>query len=325
MPRVRDRRRRQDPVGGRELRVRRAPREEVQQPQPVVRNVRRRPPADADEEAPLERRRQVDEPQFVAMHPDVDIQVNEPQLAALGEVNEVFDEPLMLPGFNEVDIFISQKLKDKIWNFEYTDLSLMHRNNFNCQTNNENTIGINDGMLVIQNKVKKTHTNISVEDWTDSFIAYAQVLIERYPGKASELFSYMSIIRGAAADHPVEKWYSYDQQFRLRVSRDHTKKWSSIDGFLWLRILTINTQKQQQANVVYKCYDFNFKGFCNKRNCQYRHACLKCGFNHPALRCRRFMDNEVNTGPSRFKRNNIAPLLNNSANRQNPKGSFNKR
>ncbi|VDI17209.1 Hypothetical predicted protein [Mytilus galloprovincialis] len=108
-------------------------------------------------------------------------------------------------------------------------------------------------MLVIQNKVKKNHTVNSVEDWTDCFIAYAQVLIERYPGKASELFSYMSIIRGAAADHPVEKWYSYDQQFRLRVSRDHTEKWSSIDGFLWLRILTNNTQKQQQANVGYKC------------------------------------------------------------------------
>ena len=106
----------------------------------------------------------------------------------------------------------------------------MHRNNFNSQTN-ENTIGINDGMLVIQTKVKKNHTVNSVEDWTDCFIAYAQVLIERYPGKAIELFSYMSIIRGAAADHPVEKWYSYDQQFRLRVSRDHTKKWSSIDGF----------------------------------------------------------------------------------------------
>ena len=75
----------------------------------------------------------------------------------------------------------------------------------------------------------------------------------------------MSIIRGAAADHPVEKWYSYDQQFRLRVSRAHTEKWSSIDVFLWLRILTNNTQKQQQANVGYKCYNFDFKDFCNKK------------------------------------------------------------
>ncbi|CAG2230759.1 unnamed protein product [Mytilus edulis] len=72
-----------------------------------------------------DRRLRVDEPELVAMRP-VDIRVNEPQLAALGEVNEVYDEPLLLPGFNEVDIFISQKLKDKIWNFEYIDLSLMH-------------------------------------------------------------------------------------------------------------------------------------------------------------------------------------------------------
>ncbi|VDI59576.1 Hypothetical predicted protein [Mytilus galloprovincialis] len=42
------RRRRQEPVGGQELRLIRAPREDVQQPQPVVRNVRRRPQADAD-------------------------------------------------------------------------------------------------------------------------------------------------------------------------------------------------------------------------------------------------------------------------------------
>ncbi|VDI57159.1 Hypothetical predicted protein [Mytilus galloprovincialis] len=202
MPRGRDSRRRQDPVGGgRELRLRRAPRE--QQPQPVVRNERKRPQADVDERTPI-------------------------------------------------------------------------------------------------------------------------VLIERYPGKASELFSYMSM-RGAAADHPFEKWYSYDQQFRLRVSRDHTKKWSSIDGFLWLRMLTANNQKQQQVNVSYKCYDFNFKGVCNKRNCQYRHACLRCGSDHSVARCRRFMDNEVYTGQSMLTRNDIAPLLNNSANRQNPKGGVNKR
>ncbi|CAG2239977.1 unnamed protein product [Mytilus edulis] len=125
MPRGRGRRRRQDQVRGPELRVRRAPRE-VQQPQPVVRNVGRRPPADVEQEAYIERRLRVDEPELVAMRP-VDIRVNEPQLAALGEVNEVYDEPLLLPGFNEVDIFISQKLKDKIWNFEYIDLSLMHR------------------------------------------------------------------------------------------------------------------------------------------------------------------------------------------------------
>jgi hypothetical protein len=42
-------------------------------------------------------------------------------------------------------------------------------------------------------------------------------MIERHPEKASE-----SIIRGAAKENSVDKWYTYDQQFRLRVSKDDT-------------------------------------------------------------------------------------------------------
>ncbi|CAG2230925.1 unnamed protein product [Mytilus edulis] len=83
MPRGRGRRRRQDPVGGgRELRIRRAPRE---QQQPPVRNERRRPQVEVDEDAPVVRRRRVDEPQLVALQPDVELQENEPQLAALAK------------------------------------------------------------------------------------------------------------------------------------------------------------------------------------------------------------------------------------------------
>lgn len=58
----------------------------------------------------------------------------------------------------------------------------------------------------------------------------------------------------------------------------------------------------------------------DKSNCYYRPACLKCGFDYCALRFRRFMYNEVDS--SRFKRNNIASMLNYSANRQNPKRRF---
>ncbi|VDI68643.1 Hypothetical predicted protein [Mytilus galloprovincialis] len=84
MPRGRGRCRRQDQVRGPEPRVRRAP-WDVQQPQPVVRNVGRRPPADVEQEAYIERRLRVNEPELVAMRP-VDIRVNEPHLAALGEI-----------------------------------------------------------------------------------------------------------------------------------------------------------------------------------------------------------------------------------------------
>jgi hypothetical protein len=56
------------------------------------------------------------------------------------------------------DELVCQNAKDKISNFEYIDLALMLRSNFNNQHNSEDTIGLNNGVLVIQKKVKN-HTN----------------------------------------------------------------------------------------------------------------------------------------------------------------------
>lgn len=68
------------------------------------------------------------------------------------------------------DELVCQNAKDKISNFEYIDLALMLRSNFNNQHNSEDTIGLNNGVLVIQKKVKNLHTINTIEDWTDAFI-----------------------------------------------------------------------------------------------------------------------------------------------------------
>ena len=40
------------------------------------------------------------------------------------------NDPLLIPSFtNETDVFISQTLKEKVWNFEYVDLALFLRQN----------------------------------------------------------------------------------------------------------------------------------------------------------------------------------------------------
>jgi hypothetical protein len=40
------------------------------------------------------------------------------------------NDPLLIPSFTETDVFISQTLKEKVWNFEYVDLALFLRQNF---------------------------------------------------------------------------------------------------------------------------------------------------------------------------------------------------
>jgi hypothetical protein len=50
---------------------------------------------------------------------------------------------------NTTDIFISMSTKDKMWNLEYTDLSLLVRHNFNCQSVKHNFLTLADGKLLM--------------------------------------------------------------------------------------------------------------------------------------------------------------------------------
>ena len=93
------------------------------------------------------------------------------------------NEPLLIPGFStEIDIFITQAMKDKVWNFEYVDLSLFLRQNF------ENNIGqkpcsleIVDGKLVVQQRTKRIKHIDNISSWTNAFLNYMLVLLENHP------------------------------------------------------------------------------------------------------------------------------------------------
>ena len=283
MPRGRGRgraRQRHNPVG-RQLRPRHG--RQIQQQVPPVQ--------EQPQVQPL-----VQQPQVA---PAVDIQPqNQDFQVPLGEVDVVnFDEPELVPQCNEVEIFVSNSTKEKIWNFDYIDLALLHKSNFHNQ-NDQIILTVSDGKLVLQpKKLKKVYAIDSIDAWTDAFIAYMQVLLIKHKSKASELLSYLSTIREAAKDASKDQWYTYDQQFRLRVSRDHTKKWSEIDTHLWLRFISARPNDFQSSNRKI-CYDYNFKGICVRRNCFYMHICLKCRQIHSALNCNRF----VNTS---YRQNNF--------------------
>jgi hypothetical protein len=134
------------------------------------------------------------------------------------------NDPLPIPSFTETDVFISQTLKERVWNFEYVDLALFLRQHF------ENGVGqkpcsleVLDGKLVLQQRVKKIKVIDNINLWTDAFLNFTMVLIENHPSKATELLRYMYIIRNIAEEGPSSRWLLYDQQFRLRVSRNPTK------------------------------------------------------------------------------------------------------
>jgi hypothetical protein len=117
-------------------------------------------------------------------------------------------------------MFISQSCMEKNWNFEYIDLSLLFKQNFVHNTQeNQNTLQLIDGKLVVKSKSKKVKSIDSIKMWTEAFITYIQVVIDNHPNKAHKLLKYLSVIRDASDECPTVQWVQYDQQFRLRVSR----------------------------------------------------------------------------------------------------------
>ena len=59
----------------------------------------------------------------------------------------------------------------------------------------------------------------NIESWTDAFCNFAKVALQRHPMLATDLISYMILIRGAVSDALFERVYNYDKQFRLRMHK----------------------------------------------------------------------------------------------------------
>ena len=94
---------------------------------------------------------------------------------------------------NETDIFISKSSKDKIWNLEYTDLSLLLGQNFNCQSVKHNFLSLVDGKLLmyLTHKPLKVKQFDSIDIWRDAFINNANAMIDRHLLLAGYLLSYV--------------------------------------------------------------------------------------------------------------------------------------
>jgi hypothetical protein len=149
------------------------------------------------------------------------------------------------------------------------DLALFLRQNFESDVGQKPcSLEVLDGQLVLQQRVKKIKVIDNINLWTDAFLNFTMVLIENHPSKATELLRYMYIIRNIAEESPSSRWLLYDLQFRLRVSRNPTKSWASIDGELWLSFITTlvnSTINYTQRTSKFHCYDYNYKGSFNIR------------------------------------------------------------
>ena len=176
--------------------------------------------------------------------------------------------------------------QEKIWNNEYIDLAkLLH---LDPAAEIQQLLVFEDGEIKIKNKSKDKKI-VNISEWTDSFLIYAAIYLKKFPQHVQGILKYISSIRLGASRSTTLGWRDYDIQFRLRRSKNSLISWENIDAELWLIYMGQATVAERKPTSTLhqhrRCYDFNLKGSCLKKDCRYLHSCLKCEQNHPSIKC----------------------------------------
>lgn len=174
---------------------------------------------------------------------------------------------------------VSLSIKEKIWANEFVELQSLLKKGPN-EVGKQKFQLIN-GELVLSSGGNLPKLTEKIEPWSDAFIIFMSVYIEKHPAEARNLLQYFHNIRLASSK--FSGWLNYDRQFRLKKSLYNSIAWQSVDPELWMMFM----QPLQQNFVTQKpCYAFNQRGFCVDKTCMYTHFCQKCQGQHPAISCK---------------------------------------
>ena len=182
---------------------------------------------------------------------------------------------------------VSAKLKTKIWTNEYFDL----RNLLSNQEEDPLMLSISPGVINVQHTLK-AEPPMSINQWTDSFLIFMCIRLERNPLEAPHLLKYMSMIREMHRLYGEAVWRAYDESFRkLRESVEHP--WQKPIEELRSKCFALAFRSPQasqpfrakQAGRVRFCFAFNQGEKCKNTPCKFSHTCQTCRGQHPKYKC----------------------------------------
>jgi hypothetical protein len=181
---------------------------------------------------------------------------------------------------------ITSQLKQRIISGKYIELSNLLPPKVGPKE--KNLTMNNMGEIVAKdNFTPKVET---IEQWTDLMHTYAMVYLSAHPSKTVEMLKYIQTVR-MGVNRGAMSWKEYDIQYRLRKEQNPASSWGKVDSELWLMYMTpgssVSTSLTAPSTINHpaKCYNYNYKGSCDKYPCKYLHICLCCGGLHPLLHC----------------------------------------
>ncbi|XP_062611060.1 uncharacterized protein LOC134272901 [Saccostrea cucullata] len=184
---------------------------------------------------------------------------------------------------DELGVHVPQAIKENIWSKQYIDLAKVIISEIDNQDTHK--FSIVEGQLVIEPKTKTTKI-ITMQSWVDAFLIFASIYLARHPSDIQGILKYIHTVRLGYSRNTNANWLEYDRQFRLKMSKNTSLSFGSVDAELWLIYMQAQPSLiAPQPKASLKCFDYNLKGSCSKSQCFYQHECMHCNKTHPRIHC----------------------------------------
>ena len=135
-----------------------------------------------------------------------------------------------------IDVRVSEKIRGKIWNNEYFDLSLLLTSAV-VEDRYQLTVKGAEGNMaapgICLEPVAKPKKVLTLETWFSCFRIFVGIYCKKYPTEAPALMKYGEVVQDLAAKG--HNWKFYDENFRfLRQSQPGSFPWRVIHWELWM-------------------------------------------------------------------------------------------
>ncbi len=137
-----------------------------------------------------------------------------------------------------------------------------------------------------------------IGSWTNAFLIYMGIVMQKHPNRAQELLKYMETIRTYAQGFNNRVWLGYDVKFRKRQERAPNRLWATIDMEAYAKMLMQSNgitlgqvpvrasglesthqvgSSQPHRRSFVPCFAFNRgEGKKTAGACNYNHVCQSC-------------------------------------------------
>lgn len=185
---------------------------------------------------------------------------------------------------------VSQKIKQKIWNHEFVDLKSL------LPSSGEEPLAITVKAGKIEvNQASNNKTPLSINQWTDAFLIFASIYLQKFPNDACNILKYAFTVREISRLHVDQAWRNYDESFR-RIRESSVIPWERPIAELRLKAAsmgvrqankpqTYKANKGQSFRSTKVCFAYNKGQRCNTSPCKYAHLCQECNGQHPKFKC----------------------------------------